>query len=124
MLPDFSHEYADFIGDDGKLTPPIVMPLPSVLTFMPDADGLVMSATVPSMSGEPCLLSVLFPMTIAEAAKRHRKRKLPAQPNDFIKITHRIDEVVGRGGERYSRFGVTVTKTNTRQRLTTTEYQT
>jgi hypothetical protein len=124
MFPDFATEYADFIADDGKLTVPIAMPLPSRLTFLPDQDGLLMSATVPSMSGRPCLLSVLFPMTIAEAVRRQRKRQMPAQPNDIITITHRIDEVVGRGGERYGRFGATITKTHTRQKLTTTEYLT
>jgi hypothetical protein len=122
MLPDFSTEYADLIAEDGTLTAPVALALPAELVFMPDRDGLLMTAKVPSMSGRLCLLTILFPMTIAEANRRQRKRQLPAKPNDLVKITHRIDEVVGRGGERYGRFAVTVTKTNTRQRLHSTEY--
>jgi hypothetical protein len=124
MLPDFSAEYADLIADDGKLTPPVALALPAELVFMPDRDGVLMTAKVPSKSGRLCLLTILFPMTVAQATRRQRKRQLPAKPNDLVTITHRIDQVVGRGGERYGRFAATVTRTYTHQRLRSTEYLT
>jgi len=110
MFPDFGAEYNNFIAQDGTMKPPVVLQLGDHQTWMPDADGLLMTAMVSTVDGSICLLSALFRMPYAAATMKMRQQRFPAKPYDMICIKRKIDEVVGQGGERYSRFEIDVPK--------------
>jgi len=108
MLPDFSEVYGDFISDDGTVKPPISFIVPDDVTWAADPDGLLMTTLQMGLDGEPCLLSVLFSMPQGAACAKHRQRRFPAKGGDAMTVVRRLDEVVGQGGERYTRFIVDV----------------
>ncbi len=108
MLPDFAEVYGDFISDDGTVNPPISFIVPDVATWTADPDGLLMTTLQMGLDGEPCLLSVLFPMPQGAACAKHRQRRFPAKAVDAMTVVRRLDEVVGQSGERYTRFIVDV----------------
>lgn len=111
MLPDFATAFHEFISDDGTMRPPFAMPVPSTVIWGVDPDGLLMTTPQTSHDGTACLLSVLFPMPLGAARAKHRQQRFPAKPGDYMMVVRKHDEVVGAGGERYSRFIAEVTAT-------------
>lgn len=104
MLPDFSDVYREFISDDGEMMPPVSLQIPANQTWAVDIDGLLMSMLQFGVDGEPCVLSVLFPMPLGAAQAKVRQRRFPARAGDWLTVGRKRDEVVGGSGERYSRF--------------------
>jgi hypothetical protein len=109
MLPDFAVAYSEFISEDGRMSPPIAVPVPAGVVWAVDDDGLVMTTSQFTMDGDECLLTVLFPMELGAAQSKHRQRRFPARGGDYMTVLRKRDEVVGQSGERYSRFIVEVT---------------
>lgn len=86
-------------------------PVGGPLTFCSDVDGLMATAVVTSFKDdEPCLLTALFRMPHAAATDACRRGDYPVSEFDIVTVKRLIDEVVGRSGERYSRFEVSVTR--------------
>jgi hypothetical protein len=111
MLPDFSVLYSDFISEDGTLRPPVAIEVGGdggFLTWHVDEDGLLMTTVSYGINGAFCTLSLIFEMSFGEASTKHRQRRFPAAPGDWVTITKKKDEVLGVSGERYSRFVASV----------------
>lgn len=101
-LPDFADAWSNAIRNDGsmvRVTLSVAWPC-----YSPDHDGLLMTGTVFTPTGDLCMVSVLFPMSFGAAITKVRQGRLPVADGDYITVKRRIDEVVGLSGERYSRF--------------------
>lgn len=102
LLPDFAVSWSNAIRNDGSMVPVTLSAADP--SYSPDQDGLLMTGTAFAPTGDPCMVSVLFPMSFGAAITKVRQGRLPVADGDYITVKRRIDEVVGLSGERYSRF--------------------
>jgi hypothetical protein len=105
MLKDFN-ESPCMVLEDGTLKPPIAVPVYNPVTWAADPDGIVATACSINFDGEPCLLSVLFPMDAAVAVEKVKRKEFPERWTDgcYVNLTRKAGDATGQSGETYSRF--------------------
>ena len=107
FLPDFYSEFSAVIQDNGELKPTVCIACGfDTMTYMVDTEGLQANGAVLAPSGNACMLSIIFPMTMATAIELCQRKEVPLQIHEPFIVVRCERRVTGISGETYGQFRI------------------